>query len=296
MRSDYTLSGIRRMLMQELQNTVSDWRRPSWKDLNWRDYLNFLLNLLSFAMFTYFIWGFDYIDGLFDSVVLNLLPAALPPLAFIEAMSQKPEGRRFRWENAGLTFFLALALGLAFSDKFDLDALGINLLTVTLSSPFVIFFVSLVRDKRILWIGIVPAAGILMAYWALPVYSNDVGLHYVLLPFTVVSLVAAVWAFFVWIFFKGVDKCSCHPTLGPLMESLAMLLLFLPFMVLAIVVPRTITGDNDWSVVIAAIVGVVFGNVVSEPLRRFLRSYGNLPSYPRPGENNDTQKRRDTEG
>ena len=49
-------------------------------------------------------------------------------------------------------------------------------------------------------------------------------------------------------------------------------------MVLAIWVPRTIPGGEDWSVMLAAMVGVVFGSVISEPLTHFLRSYGNLPS------------------
>ena len=57
-----------------------------------------------------------------------------------------------------------------------------------------------------------------------------------------------------------------------------MLSLFLPVMVLAIWIPRTIPGGEDWSVVLAAMVGVVFGSVISEPLGRFLRRYGDLPS------------------
>ena len=56
-----------------------------------------------------------------------------------------------------------------------------------------------------------------------------------------------------------------------------MLSLFVPLMVLAIWVPRAFPGGEDWSVVLAAMVGVVFGSVISEPLTRFLRSYGHLP-------------------
>ena len=173
-------------------------------------------------LLTYFIWGFDYINKLYDSVVLNLVPAALPPLAFVEAMRQEPEGHRFSWWNAGLAFFLALGVGLAFSHKFDLDTLGINLVTVMLSSPWLVIFMIFVRDKRILVIGMVPAAIILVAYWSAPAYSNDLELHYLLIPFTAVSFVTAAWSVLVWIFFKGIDKWPCHPTLRPLMESLAM--------------------------------------------------------------------------
>ena len=296
MRNTYTLSGIRRMLMRQLQDTVSDWRRPSWKDLSWRDYLNFLLNLFSFAIVTYCIWGFDYIDGLYNSVVLNLFAAMLPSSTFIEVMSQKPEGRRFSWENAVLTSFLALALVLAFSEKFGLDGLRLNVGMMMLSYPWLVIFWIFVRDKNILAIGMVPAALLLIALWIDPAFYSEFGLHYVLISFTTVSLVAAVWTGLVWTFFKGVDRWSCRPALGPFMEFLAMLSLFFPLMALVVRVPRAIPGGDDWSVIIPVIVGVVFGSVVSEPLRRFLRSFGNLPSYPRLGENNDTKERRDTEG
>ena len=295
-RSLAALTEVRQALMPHVQNTIADWRRLSWQDFRRGVSRDFVLTLLSLAILTYFIWGFDYIDRLYDSVVLNLLPAALPPLAFFEAMRKEPEGRRFTWFNAGLAFFLALALGLAVSDKFDLDTLGINLVTVMLSSPWVVVFGILVREKRILAIGMVPAAIILMAYWAAPAYSNDVELHYVLFPFTAVSLVTAGWTVLVWIFFKGVDRWPCHLTLGPLMESLAMLFLFMPLMALAIWVPRTISGGDDWSVVIAAIVGVLFGSVVSEPLARFLRSFGNLPSHRRLAGSKAVEKCQDTEG
>ena len=283
-------------LKSRVEDSISYVRSLSWKDLRRGVSRDFVLTLLTLVLLTYFIWGFDYINKLYDSVVLNLVPAALPPLAFFEAMRQEPEGRRFSWWNVGLAFFLALGVGLAFSDKFDLDTLGINLVTVMLSSPWFVIFVMFVRDKRILAIGMVPAAIILMAYWSAPAYSNDLELHYVLIPFTAVSLVTAAWTVLVWIFFKGVDRWPCHPTLGPLMESLALLSLFMPLMVLAIWVPRTFPGGDDWSVVVAAIVGVVFGSLVSEPLGRFLRSYGNLPSHRRHTGNSAVEQGQDAGG
>ena len=295
-RSLTALTEVRQALMTYVQNTIVDWRKLSWKDLRRGVSRDFVLTLLSLAMLTYFIWGFDYFERLYDRVVMNLLPATLPPLAFFEAMRQKPEGRRFSWWNAGFAFFLALALGLAVSDKFDLDALGLIVVVIMTSSPWLAIFGILVREKRILAIGMVPAAILLMAYWILPAFSSDLELHFFLIPLIAVSLPTAAWTVLVWILFKGVDKWPCHPTLGPLMESLAMLFLFMPLMVLAIWVPRTIPGGDDWSVVLAAIVGVVFGSVVSEPLARFLRSYGNLPSHRRLAGSNEVEERRDTGG
>ena len=273
-------------MMPHIRNTIAGFRRGVSID--------FVLTLLILAMLTYFIWGFDYVEGLFDSLVMNLLPAALPPLAFVEAMREKSGGRRFSWWNAELASFLLLALALAVSDKFDIDALGINVVVTMTSSPWLVIFVILIREKRILAIGMVPAAVALMVYWVVPLLSSDVELHYFLIPLTTVSLITAAWTTLVWILFKGVDRWPRHPTLGPLMEGLGMLSLFMPLMVLAIGVPRMIPGGDDLSVILAAIVGVVFGSVVSTPLARFLRSYGNLPSHRGLAGSNEVEESLDT--
>ena len=290
------LSEVRPALMRRLRNTASTWRMPSWKDLRRGVSVDFVLALVSLAMFTALIWGFEYVDRLYDRVVMSLIPAAFPPVVFFESMRQKLGDRRFRWETAGIALFVTFLLGLAFSDKFDLYALRITLFVMIMSSPWLVIWMKLVRDERILAIGMVPAAIILMAYWVAPAIPNDSELFSFLGPVVPVSFLTALWTFLVWIFLKGVRKWTDHPTLSPLMESLAMLLLFMPLMVLAIWAPRAIPGGGDWSVVLAAMVGVVFGSVVSEPLRRFLRSYGDLPSHRRRGGSNEVEQGQDTGG
>ncbi len=237
-----------------------------------------MMTLLILGMLTYFIWGFDYIDRLYDSVVMNLLPAVLPPMVFYEGMRRKPGVQQFQWLYLGFAVFLGLALILAVSDTYDFHELGFNVVVAMTSFPWLFIFGMLVRGKRILAIGMAPAAALLMGYWIEPAISGGAELQYLLIPLPAVSILLAAWTFLVWILFKGVDRWPKHKTLGPLMESLAMLSLFLPIMVLAIWVPRRIPGGEDWSVVLAAMVGVVFGSVISEPLGRFLRSYGDLPS------------------
>ena len=282
--------------MRSFQNMVSEARRYSRRDLRRGVTANFVMTLLTLAMLTYFIWGFDYIDRLYDSVVINLLPAVLPPMVFFEAMQQKREARRFDWLYAGFVVFLGLALLLAISDRYDIDELGINVVVMLVSLPWLFIFGILVRGKRILAVGMAPAAIVLMGYWVLPGLSDGLELQYSLVPLPAVSMLLASWTLLVWILFKGVDRWPKDPTLGPLMESLAMLSLFIPIMVLAIWVPRTIPGGEDWSVVLAAMVGVVFGSVVSEPLTRFLRSYGNLPSFRNDDVGDESEQSQDTEG
>ena len=281
--------------MRGTQAMIAELCQYSRKDLRRGLTANFWMTLLSLAMLTYFIWWFDYIDGIYNSVVVNLLPAVLIPMVFYEGM-QKREARRFDWVYAGFVFLLLLTLLLAISDTYDIQELGINAVMLMMSAPWLFVFGMLVRRKRILAIGMVPAGFLLMGYWVLPELMDGSGVQRALFPLPVVAILVAAWTFLVWVLFRGLDRWPRHPTLGPLMESLSMLFLFMPLMVLAIWVPRTFPGGEDWSVVLAAMVGVVFGSVVSEPLTRFLRSYGDLPSLRKCDGGDKVEQDQDGEG
>ena len=56
-----------------------------------------------------------------------------------------------------------------------------------------------------------------------------------------------------------------------------MLFLFLPLIFAAIAMPRALTDDQIWLAVSVTIIGVLFGSVVSTPLRQFLLDLGKLP-------------------
>ena len=71
--------------MRRARAMISEARKYSWEDLRRGVTANFVMTLLSLAMLTYFIWGFDYIDRVYDSVVMNLLPAVLPPMVFLSS-------------------------------------------------------------------------------------------------------------------------------------------------------------------------------------------------------------------
>ena len=284
---------FRKSLGRRAKAEIAEIRKYSLRDLRHGVTVNFAMTLLILAMFSYFIWSFDYINRLYDSVVLNLLPVFFPLVAFYEGIHQKPNARRFSWGYAAMAASIVSILLLAFSDRYGNDDLGVNVLAITQSSPLLIAFWMLIRRRKVLAVGMVPAAFILMGYWVAPGISDGFELKLFLISLMAVSILLASWTFLVWMLFRGVDKLTTHPThpthskhaahrkhptLGPLMESLAMLFLFIPLIVLAILVTRTIPGGEDWSVVIAAIIGVVLGSVVSDPFTCFLRNCGNLPS------------------
>ena len=272
---------------------IKEARKHSLKDLGRGVTVNFAMALSTLVTFTYFIWEFDHIHRLYDSVVMNLLVAWFPIAAFYEGIHQKDNDRRFSLQYAGIAALSVSILVLAFSNRHEFHELGINVVLIMASFPWLFIFWKLVRRKRVLAIGMTPSAIMLMGYWVVPALSEGLELYYSLVPLPVVSILLAAWTLLVWLLFKGVDKLTTHPkppahskhaahqkhsTLGPLMESLAMLFLFIPTIILAILVTRTIPGGEDWSAVTTVIVGFVLGSVVSDPFTCFLRNFGNLPS------------------
>lgn len=256
-------------------------RTLTWDDVRKGFSLNFGVTLFGLVIFILLIWSFDHISTLDDRIFLTLLFALVPLFTFLDAMGRKAKSRHFDWWFLALVLFLGFALVIATSDEFGLDALGINAVVVLVSSPFLVMFFIMIRRKRLLAIGMVPAAGLLMANTILSELPPDQRLNFILVPLIVVSLLTALWTLLVWILLLGVERYQEHSTLGPFVESLAMLFLFTPLMILAIWVPKTLTGEDTWSTVMGTIVGVLFSSVVSVPLRRFVVRYGNLSSFAR---------------
>ena len=133
-------------------------------------------------MLTYLIWGFDYLDGFYDRVETNLLPATLPPIVYYEAVKQKSEARSFDWSDAGFPIFLVLSLLLASEDRYNLNLLGIVLVLIMTSAPWLFIFSILVRAKRMLAIGMVPSAINLTTYWVVSGLSEGLDRQYSLIP------------------------------------------------------------------------------------------------------------------
>ena len=118
-------------------------------------------------MLAYLIWGFDYVGDLNDRIVLSVIPALLVPMVFWEAMRQEQGSPQFSLSYGVYTLFTGLLVVVAVSDKFDLELLGVNAIVMMASSPWLLIFWMLARQKRLLVIGMVPAAILLMAYFVL---------------------------------------------------------------------------------------------------------------------------------
>ncbi len=127
---------------------IKEARKHSLKDLGRGVTVNFAMALSTLVTFTYFIWEFDHIHRLYDSVVMNLLVAWFPIAAFYEGIHQKDNDRRFSLQYAGIAALSVSILLLAFSNRHELHELGINVVLIMASFPWLFIFWKLVRRKR----------------------------------------------------------------------------------------------------------------------------------------------------
>ena len=104
---------------------------------------------------------------------------------------------------------------------------------------------------------------------------------FLLLPLPTVLLPGVVWALLLYGIQHAAKRLRKKRIWGPLAESLLMVLMFVPVIVLAVLVTAEFKLDDRWSSVLTILLGILFGSVVSVPLSQFLLDLGNLPPDPR---------------
>ena len=232
---------------------------------------NFVVSLLGLIFLFILVWCFDYIDRCLYKVVLSVPYVALPVCAFVNGMRAKDEQRRFDWLSLGYTVFFFLSLMLAIFSKLERSDLGIYVMSAMVSSPFAVIFVLLTRWRPLLLVGMVPAVILVAAGWIFAALQEGASLHLALPPFLItIFVLIALWTLVVWPVLWMAEKWRKRPALGPFLESLMMFLLFLPTIALFILAPQLFSSIKAWAPVLGAVVGVVFGSVVSVPFRKFL--------------------------
>ena len=119
-----------------------------------------------------------------------------------------------------------------------------------------------------------PFAIIVEAFLVVTVSSDGLRLEYLLIPLPTVLMGSVIWMFVARFLLTHARQRRQTIIWGPAMESAAMLFMFLPLTLLAIVIPIVVTDDRTWLAVSVTIIGVSFGSVVSTPLRQFLLDLG----------------------
>ena len=251
-------------------------RRPSWTELRQRAGITFWVSTLSFVLFTAFIWSYDPIGGVYNKALLNLVYTMVPLSVFLENKDARSSHRFDWWHFAIMLANLAFLL-IAISDRFDRPLLGLNVFLILMSAPFLLVFGGFIRQTPLLGVALVPSTIIVEASLAVTASSDGISLEYVLIPLPIVLMGSIIWTFVARILLTYARQRRQTIIWGPAMESAAMLFMFLPLTLLAIVIPIVVTDDRTWLAVSVTIIGVSFGSVVSTPLRQFLLDLGQLP-------------------
>ena len=146
-----------------------------------------------------------------------------------------------------------------------------------MSAPFLLIFGDFIRRTPLLGVALVPSTIIAEAFLAVTGSSDGIRLEYLLFPLPIVLMGSVIWTFVAQFLLTHARQRRQTITWGPGMESAAMLFMFLPLTLLAIVAPIAVTDDRTWLAVSVTVIGVSFGSVVSTPLRQFLLDLGQLP-------------------
>ena len=231
----------------------------------------FLFIVFCCVAFNVLIWFFGLFDDLNTRILVSVL-IALVPLGFQPSPGTWEPNEQILW----LISFLALAVLLLLSDKFNWPVVTGNAVMSVVALPYGWMVWKLMRRNRLLLTGLVLVLAVMMIYWMAALIGQDLSLSLLLLPLPVVLSGGVIWTPVALWTLNNARRRKCQRLGGPGMQALAMAVLFLPAIVVAATVPGILRLESAWSAVSLTIVGVLLSAVVADPLRRFLLEWGNL--------------------
>ena len=248
----------------------------SWKDLRSRLDVDFWVSILGYPMFIALVWYTGLVDELSVRIILTLLYTLIPLSTLLHASRTGAERRKLSVGSIGLQSAILAALLLGLSVKFDWPGLGLIVALLLTLAPYLWLFLFLIRRAPLLGVALVPAMVMAEAFLVIPLtISEGVRLESLLLPLFVILPLSIVWSVAGHFLLKCAQKHRRKKIWGPFLESILMVLLFLPLTALAIYIPVEL-DDRTWLAVSVTVVGVLFGSVASTPLRQFLLDVGRL--------------------
>ena len=267
---------MRRLYNRVSQSVSSIWTststniriRPRFSGDFWMIFVGWLL-------FVVFIWYIDLIDDFYDKTLLTLLCSALPLLALFSEPSEDASQRRWSsWMWRIGTAFALFAVLVGISDKWNLQALGIAVTMIGVSSPLLAICLYLSLKKRLLGFALAPS--IIAAMLHAVAFAPGDRFYGMLVLLFGILFISIPWAAAGHFLLQFTERWRRHPIRGSGMECLTMIILFAPTIWLVISATRAITSDDIWLALSLTIVGVLISSIVSTPFRRLLLALGNL--------------------
>ena len=239
-------------------------------------FLNFWISLLGLASFTAIIWLFYPLEDSNPKVLITALYAFVSFLYFLAGISSGQEDRELDLSATWTALLSVATLIVVFADRADLSALGINVISILISLPAAWGLSKLAKGRWLLLFAIVPSIVAASIYLVPPITPSGVVLDYLFVPLPVVSYICVAWAFVTKWFLIRAEQSRGRPIRGPAMESLSMLFLFTPLIVLTMLAANALGFGETWVAVSGVVVSLIFSSAISMPVRQFLLDLGNL--------------------
>ena len=237
---------------------------------------NFWISLLGLVSFTAVIWAFDPIEDRNAKVVVTAVYAVMPVLFFLDSFTAKQERRQFDLSNIWLTVLSVSALLIVLFDQIGFPAAVISVASILVSLPPLWVFWLIARGRWLLLFAIVPSMIAASIYLIPPITPAGVVVDYLLVPLPVLSYACVAWALATRWFLVRAERWQGRRVRGPAMESLSMLFLFAPLIVLTMLSVNALGFGDTWVGVSGVVVGIIFSSAISVPVRQFLLDLGNL--------------------
>ena len=218
------------------------------------------------------IWYFDIID----EVVVKLLATLLIAIVLVVGFYSAPTGWHSRGDRLWLAALAAAALVLTAGDRLSQDLLAVSGVLALIIIGLWWLAWRLMAQQWWLATGLTLASTLMMTYWIAALLKSREAWDQFLLPLVIVVSAAVVWAPIGWLIYRGAIRWKYRRIVGYGLQALAMMWLFLPMIVVAIVVPPALKLGDLWGSASLAFAGFLMSAVVADPLRRFFLEWGNL--------------------
>ena len=217
-------------------------------------------------------WYFDVIDDLLGRVLITILAAVLPVLGLTP-----PRYLRYRWDIFGPGLLVWLMLLMLVGDKFDWPVLKFNaFILLIVGAYFPIVWLLMGPRWLLLSCALLLGLVVMLGYWVKAMANADAPFELLLLPAPAFLIAGIAWAPVARFTLNWAQRRKNRPMAGPGTQTLAMISLFLPTILVAVSVPEMLDLSGIWSAASLTIVGVLLSAVISQPLHRFLVEWTKL--------------------
>ena len=236
----------------------------------------FLVSIVFCVPIYFLTWYLDLTDDLSARILISALVATMP----VAELLSEPRSWKSRAELIWFALFIVPVSMLVTGHKFNLSVLATNAAMAVAVLPWCWLVWRLMGRSWLLVTGLGLALVVMMTYWIVALRETGGPPEILLLPLPTVLLGGIFWAPAARLTFHFARRWKDRPMGGPGMQALAMVILFFPVILVAVVVPGMLELNPIWSAVSLTIVGVLLSAVISEPLRRFLLVWGKLSPNP----------------